>query len=223
MADILIVEDEEDIANVVQDVIERLGHTVQHVSSGTDALHFLRSGNYDLVILDWMLPGLAGVDVCKNYRRLGGHAHVLMLTARTTVDEKALALDIGADDYLCKPFHMKELLARVNALLRRPALMVHETIVFAGWKLDPKMGTLTRDDKVILFVPRETELLVFLLKHSDSFFSAEALLERVWPASSFVQPETVRTHIKTIRKKLDRSDFAGSIEHMRGYGYRIRQ
>ena len=223
MADILIVEDEDDIANVVQDVIVRQGHSVQRASSGTEAMQFLRVANYDLVILDWMLPGLAGVDVCKNYRRLGGQAHVLMLTARTTVDEKALALDVGADDYLCKPCHIKELLARVNALLRRPALMIHETIVFAGWKLDPKMGTLTRDDKVILFLPRETELLVFLLKNSDSFFTAEVLLERVWPVSSFVQPETVRTHIKTIRKKLARPDFAGFIDHMRGYGYRIRQ
>ncbi len=223
MADILIVEDEKDIADVVQDVIRQQGHAVDCASSGTEAMQLLTLRNYDLIVLDWMLPGLSGVDVCKNYRTLGGQGHVLMLTARTTVDEKALALDVGADDYLCKPFDLKELLARVKAMLRRPTLLVHETILFSGWQLDPKLGTLTSGGKVITLLPRETELLVFLLKNCDSFFSAEALLERVWPISSFVQPDTVRTHIKTIRKKIARPDFTGSIEHSRGFGYRILQ
>jgi DNA-binding response OmpR family regulator len=222
-SDILIVEDEKDIADVLVDVLGRQGHAVQWTPSGTEAMDLLRVRDYDLIILDWMLPGLSGVDVCKNYRRQGGQGHVLMLTARTSVDEKALALDVGADDYVCKPFDLKELLSRVKALLRRPALMLNETRTFAGWILDPKMGTLSHGNNVVSLLPRETELLLFLLKYPNSFFSAETLIERVWPASSFVQAETVRTHIKTIRKKLARPDFSGSIEHRRGYGYRIQQ
>lgn len=221
--DILVVEDEKDIADVVRDVISRQGHSVHWTASGTEAMNILRKRDFDLIILDWMLPGLSGVDVCKNYRLQGGQGHVLMLTARTAVDEKTLALDVGADDYLCKPFDLKELLSRVKALLRRPALMLNDTVPFAGWTLDPKLGTLTHEDKVISLLPRETELLLFLLKYPNSFFTAEVLIQRVWTASSFVQPETVRTHIKTIRKKLARPDFSGSIEHRRGYGYRIQQ
>ncbi len=186
-------------------------------------MNTLQARDFDVIILDWMLPGMAGIDVCKNYRLQGGRGHVLMLTALTAVDEKSLALEAGVDDYRCKPFDFKELMSRVKALLRRPTLMLNQTVAFAGWNADPKLGTLTCEDKVIPLLPRETELLLFLLKHPNAFFSAEALIERVWPVSSFVQPETVRTHIKTIRKKLERPDFSGSIEHRRGYGYRIQQ
>jgi len=223
MAEILIVEDEKDIADVVADVIGRLGHAVRCCYSGKEALSLLRLHEYDLVILDWMLPELSGVDVCKSYRLLGGQGHVLMLTARTTVDEKALALDVGADDYMCKPFDLKELRARVNALLRRPALMLNETVTFAGWQLDSQTGKMKSGDESVFFLPRETELLLFLIRHADSFFTAEALLERVWPVSSFVQPDTVRTHIKTIRQKLASHNCLGTIDHKRGYGYRIKQ
>src|SRR4051812_22509824 len=130
MANVLIVEDEKDMADVLSDELTREHHQVDHAPSGTDAMNLLDLRKYELIILDWMVPGISGIDVCKQYRSRGGQAHVLMLTAKTTVDEKALALDIGADDYLCKPFHLKELMARVKALLRRPATMLHETVEF---------------------------------------------------------------------------------------------
>lgn len=222
MTTVLIVEDEHDIATVVRDVIVSDDTTVELASNGVDALRMLQQRSYDLIILDWMLPGIAGVDLCKAYRASGGQGHVLMLTARTSVDEKALALDVGADDYLCKPFHLKELIARVRALLRRPTVLLDRAIDFAGWTFMPSAGVLERNGERITLLPREADLLLFLLTHAGAFFSAEALVQRVW-TDSLVQPETVRTHIKNIRRKLDRPDFTGTIDHIRGYGYAVRQ
>src|SRR5437868_12840971 len=104
-----------------------------------------------------MVPGLSGVDVCKQYRARNGQAHVLMLTAKTTIDEKALAFEIGADDYLCKPFHLKELTARVKALLRRPGMRLADSVEFGGWQLNPETGSLNKGSESISLLPRETE------------------------------------------------------------------
>src|SRR5438552_7617789 len=157
-------------------MIAREGHYVDHAANGSDAMGLLSLRRYELIIVDWMVPGLSGIEVCKQYRARGGQAHVLMLTARTSVDEKALALDIGADDYLCKPFHLKELIARVKALLRRPATRLDDTVQFGDWQLHPKLGTITSGNKSINLLPREMEILLFLIKYKGHYFTAEALL-----------------------------------------------
>lgn len=221
MANVLVVEDEPDIASVVAEWVARDNHQVDRVESGSTALDMISLRHYDLIILDWMLPDTDGIEVCKRYRARGGNGHVLMLTARTSIDERAYGLESGADDYLSKPFHLKELVARVRALLRRPAARVLDETVFGEITINSATGCVTRGEHSIAIVPRELEILRFLLKHRGRFFTAEAILDRVWPASSTAQAETVRTHVKNIRKKLDVTGATSLIEHVRGFGYRI--
>ncbi|MBX9687126.1 MAG: response regulator transcription factor [Candidatus Obscuribacterales bacterium] len=204
MAKILLVEDNEDLANNVRTYLLFEHHSVEHVNDGQRAFEQLRSFEYELVILDWNLPGMDGIDVLKRFRGLGGLTPVLMLTGNDTVEEKERGLDTGADDYLTKPFQMKELAARVRALLRRPASIVSSTVFQAGKiSIDTQKYRATLSGEPVNLVPREFQLLEFFMRHPNQVFSAEALLNRVWPSDSEASPEALRTALKRLRKKVD--------------------
>lgn len=221
MAKILLVEDDKNLAYLLKMQLEQSRHLVDVAGRGLDALAQLRSNTYEIVILDWMLPDASGIDVCREYRALGGRCPILMLTAKGTVEDKASGLNAGADDYMVKPFHPTELDARVNALLRRPPTFTGKKLKVRDIELDTAAGTVLKDGVEIELTAKEFSLLELLMRYPNQSFSLEAILDRVWDSDSSASIDSVRTHMKTLRKKLGDSDEAGYIKTKRGQGYRI--
>lgn len=221
MAKILVVEDEEDLSSVITEWLVKDHHVVESVDDGAEALERLAVSKFDLIVLDLMLPGKNGMEVCRGYRARGGDAHVLMLTAQSSLDAKEAGLNAGADDYLAKPFELRELVARVRALLRRPSARIPDLVCIGDLTIDMRQAKVFRHGAEIRLVPKEFDLLAFLIRHHGQCFSAEALLERVWCSTSTPLTETVRTHVKTIRKKIDSTDRQSLIQHIPGYGYKF--
>lgn len=224
MSKILLVEDELDLSNQIRDWLTREHYLVETQDNGEMAYHQLRVSKYDLVILDWQLPGMSGIDICKQYRSTGGKSPVLMLTARSAIDDREKGLDAGADDYLCKPFHLKELSARVRALIRRSSQTGGATANVLHLKdisLDPSARRVTKGGADIKLEPKEFSLLEFLMRNRNIVFSADALLDRVWESDTSVSPDSIRTYIKALRKKLDNAGETSMITTVHGLGYRL--
>lgn len=219
MAKILIVEDDMDIAEMIEDCLEREHHQVEKVHTGSDGLDRLKCYVYDVVILDINLPNMTGLEVLKEFRGKGGSTPVLMLTGKNTVGDKELGLDTGADDYLTKPFDARELSARIRALLRRIGVIPSNKLSVRNLVLDPVNYKVTRDQKVVELLPREFSLLEFFMRHPDQVFSVEALLDRVWTADSEASPDAVRVCIQRLRKKLDKDNDSSFIKTVHRVGY----
>jgi len=219
MAKILLVEDDRDLANLVVNILNVERHTVEAVTDGPEALGRLKMFKYELVILDWMLPGLSGMDICTEFRARGGNTPILMLTNKSLPEEKERALDGGADDYLTKPFHHKELTARIRALLRRPQAVSAKVLQIGNVVLDPKTMKVFKNAEEIHLLPKEFSLLELFLRYPNQVFSGDALLDRVWASESSASVDTVRTYIKTLRKKIDSKDGASLIRTVHGVGY----
>lgn len=218
MAKILLVEDNADLANTVRTFLLFEHHMVEHVADGKVAFEHLRSFEYELVILDWNLPGMSGVDILRRFRETGGHTPVIMLTGHDTVEEKERGLDSGADDYLTKPFELKELGARLRALLRRSPVVSQSNILQAGnITIDTQKYRVTVGGEPVTLVPREFQLLEFFMRHPNQVLSGEALLNRVWPSDSEATTEALRTALKRLRKKVDPE--SNLLRTVHGVGY----
>lgn len=223
MAKILVVDDDKLLTDMIADSLDADHHTVECVNLGEDAKELLKNYHYDVIILDWGLPDVTGLDICKQFRFDGGTTPVLMLTGRDTVDEKERGLDSGADDYLTKPFHMRELGARVRALLRRVGPSRSNVLIHRDIELDPSAHRVTRNNVEISLHPKEFSLLEHFLRNPTQVFSPQSLLDRVWSSESNVGPETVRTCIKRLRQKIDVDDKESIIENVYGVGYKLRE
>lgn len=221
MAKILLVEDDGNLAFLVKMQLEQGRHMVDHVDAGIAALSQLKMSSYELVILDWMLPDLSGVDVCRQYRGSGGRTPILMLTARGAIEDKAAGLNAGCDDYLVKPFHPVELNARVQALLRRPQSYAGKILTVRDIELDTETSRVFRAGSEIDLTSKEFSLLELLMRYPNQSFTLETILNRVWQSDSAASVDTVRTHMKTLRRKLGDSEENGLIRTKRGAGYRI--
>jgi DNA-binding response OmpR family regulator len=221
MAKILLVEDEPDFSILITEWLKNEKYVVEAVENGEDALDRLKFYKYDCVILDWMLPALSGIEVCKNFRSGGGTTPILLLTAKKHVDEKEQGLDAGADDYLTKPFEMKELSARIRALLRRPQAFSGSVLQVGNLALEPNTFKVTRSGEEVALLPKEFALLEFLMRHPNQVFSADALLDRVWSSDSEASPETIRTYIKRLRKKIDLDGQPSILSTVHGVGYKL--
>jgi DNA-binding response OmpR family regulator len=217
MARILVVDDEMDLCDSICKWLGPEGHHVETSYDGSAALSKLCGSTYDLVILDVMLPELDGVSVCKQYRESGGCARILLLTAKNDVVDREAGLDAGADDFLGKPFDMRELSARLRALMRRSLDISGAVLQVGSLKLHTGDFLVTRDEQRIILLPQEFALLEFLMKHVNVIFSTETLIKRVWHGSASV--ETVRTHIKTLRKKIEKPGGSPQIKTIHGVGY----
>lgn len=222
MAKILVVEDTPEVSRMVRDILAFEHHHVEVVDKGDEGLSRLCAYSYDLAILDWNLPGMNGIDICREYRATGGSTPILMLTGNKKVSEKSAGLDAGADDYLTKPFHQQELSSRVRALLRRSGGQLTPNVLKVGdVVLDPGSYKVNRANEEIRLVPKEFAILEFLMRHRGIVFSIEAIHSRIWTAEEESSPEIVRTHIKNLRKKVDVDGRPSVIHTVHGVGYKV--
>jgi len=181
----------------------------------------LKFYQYDVVILDWQLPGMTGIEVIREYRSFGGKTPVLMLTGKSAIPEKEEGFDSGVDDYLTKPFHMKELSARLRALLRRPDTLVSEALQIGALKMDRRTHVVLLDGKEVDLKPTEYALLEFLMRHPGQVFAPEALLDRVWSSQSDASVDALTTCIKRLRKKISSEGQESIIKTIYGVGYKL--
>jgi DNA-binding response OmpR family regulator len=221
VAKVLLVEDDRDMSEVLLHTLTKRGFTVQVAPDGRMALDLLRVNDYDVILLDWMMPGLSGIDLCRSLRSAGNRTPIMMLTARTSDDDTEKDLDSGADDFLTKPFENKVLEARLRALLRRPPLCTDPILIVGDISFDPITRAVSREGQEIHLRPMVLKLLEFLLRHPGQFFTADALLDRVWHDDSLASLDTVRAHIKLLRRSVDKPGQASLIETERHRGYRL--
>lgn len=223
MAKILVVEDDEEISGLIRDVLAVEHHTVECVVDGKEALERLRFYKYDMAIMDWNLPGLPGIEICSQYRTKGGTIPILILTGRTDVLEREAGLDSGADDYLTKPFHMRELSARVRALLRRSGQVSGNILTAGRVKLDPQTFRVHVDDVEVRLLPKEFALLEFLMRNKNQVFSVNGLLDHVWADGSESSVDALRQCLARLRKKIDKDGEESLITTVVGRGYTIKE
>lgn len=219
---ILLVEDEPNISRYVKRGLEEAGYAVDAVYNGNDALDWASATAYDLIILDILLPEKDGLTVCRELRSIKNRTSVLMLTARDTVDDRVIGLDAGADDYLIKPFAMKELLARVRALVRRTEHKPKTTVLaLADLELDAATHRVTRGGKEIDLPAKEFSLLEYFLNNAGRVLTRTMITEHIWNYESYNQSNIVDVHIRNLRRKVDDNFEPKLIHTLRGIGYRL--
>ena len=221
MPKILIVEDDLELAGKLRDWLTFEKHTVDHVANGRDAIELLRVTGFDLLVLDWEMPEMSGVQVCSKFRELGGSTPILMLTGRSSIDAKEAGLDAGADDYMTKPFEVRELSARIRALLRRPRAVLGASIEVGQLTLETVSREVRYHGREIALQPKEFALLEFLMRHPGEPFNADTLLQRVWTSDSESSNEVVYTCLTKLRKKLGAVGHVSPIKTVHGVGYKI--
>ncbi|RVT94155.1 phosphate regulon transcriptional regulator PhoB [Sphingomonas crocodyli] len=221
---VLLVEDDAALAELVRWHLERENFEVEHTVDGEEALLLARESPPDLVLLDWMVEGLSGIEVCRRLRRVADTANVpiIMLTARGEEEDRVRGLETGADDYVTKPFSPRELVARVGAVLRRvrPAL-AGEQLAYADIEMDTAAHKVRRAGSPVALGPTEFRLLKHFLEHPGRVFSRERLLDSVWGRDSDIEPRTVDVHIRRLRKAINIGDAADIIRTVRSAGYAL--
>lgn len=217
---LLIAEDERDLAKAIKRVLEYSKYSVDVAYDGVQAMDKFYENDYDLIILDVMMPRMNGFEVVKKIREAGSSVPVLMLTARAEVDDKVLGLDSGADDYLTKPFQIKELNARIRALLRRKGEVI-ESYSFGNVTLDHQTFELKTDKGAVRLTNTEFKMMISLIRHKDSLMSTERLMEEVWDYDSEAEINVVWAYISALRKKLAQICADFTIKAVRGVGYQL--
>jgi DNA-binding response OmpR family regulator len=222
---ILIVEDEQQIADAIKKFLEKEGYAVDHLADGFQAQQriLLHRNEYDLIILDLMLPGMPGLEICDHVRSEGISIPILILTARDFLNDKVTLLDSGADDYMVKPFSMRELLSRVKALLRRPKQSLPPVLTYGPIQLDTKSRRAYLGKKRLSLTAKEYALLEYFLRHPDEVLDRERILDHLWGFDFDSFSNIVDVHIKNLRKKLDGRRKQNIIETVHGMGYRLRK
>jgi len=220
---ILVIEDDQETADYVSRGLREHGHTVDHVTDGREGMFHAGDAPYDVLIIDRMLPAIDGLSLVRMLRESDVRTPVLFLTALGGVGDRVRGLDAGGDDYLAKPFAFAELLARVNALARRPPLVEVQTVLRAGdLEMDLLKRTVTRGGKEIDLQPREFQLLEYLLRNAERVVTRTMLLEAVWDFHFDPKTNIVETHISRLRSKLAQWGGAELIHTVRGAGYALR-
>jgi len=224
MKRILVVEDEHAIREMIGFALKKAGLQFEEAADAEQALVAIASNPPDLVLLDWMLPGLSGVDLARRLRReeVTAKLPIILLTARVEENDRVHGLEVGADDYITKPFSPRELIARINAVLRRSQAAGEErSLEFAGLELDPVGHRVQADGRCLNLAPTEFRLLHFFMSNPDRVYSREQLLDHVWGRGIFVEERTVDVHIRRLRKALAAQTYDRFIQTVRGAGYRF--
>ncbi|GAP10029.1 two component transcriptional regulator, winged helix family [Bellilinea caldifistulae] len=219
---ILIIEDDEAIVRVLRRSLAYEGYTVDAAFDGETGLALARDAHPDLVILDWMLPGMDGLEVCQRLRA-GGNVPILMLTAKDTVSDRVQGLDAGADDYMVKPFQLEELLARVRALLRRTQPERVPVLNFADLVLDTSTRQAMRKGRTISLTAKEYDLLELFMRHPRQVLTREMIFDRVWGYDFGGESNVLDVYIRYLRQKLESEGESRLIHTVRGVGYVLRE
>lgn len=216
---LLLVEDDRALGPAVEQGLKEYGYAVDRVEDGVDGFDMAVIEPYDLIILDWMLPGMSGIEICRGLRAKGCEAPVLLLTARDAVEDRVTGLDSGADDYLVKPFSLQELSARVRALLRRREGASRDPILKAGaFQLDPGRRLVTRDGQTINLTNKEYQLLEYLMRHPNQVVTRDQISAHIWDFEFSANSNVVDVYIRTLRRKLTDENL---IRTVRGAGYQL--
>lgn len=218
---ILLVEDDPEQLEPLHAALSQAGHVVDAIADGETAQWLLSSKSYDLLILDWMLPNVSGLQLCRQYRQTGKTAPVLMLTAKDTTSDKVAGLDAGADDYLVKPVDVIELLARVRALGRRSPLWKGETLVLAGLQLDTNRLTIERNQQTAQLSMREFQLMEYLMRHPNQLLSRDQIERSLWEWGTQPESNAVSTLVRRLRQRLESVGAKDWLETVYGMGYRL--
>ncbi|MCS6777889.1 MAG: response regulator transcription factor [Chthonomonadaceae bacterium] len=220
---VLVVEDEEKVASFVKKGLEQSAYTVDVVDNGEDALACALTNDYDAIVLDIMLPGKDGFSVVRELRERGCTTPVLALTARDSLEDRVQGLDSGCDDYLAKPFHFEEFLARLRALLRRKGTARTPRLEYGGLVLDPITRMVTRDGRPVELTNKEYALLELLLRHPGQVFTRTAILESVWGYDFDAGSNVLEVYMNFLRKKIDHGARRKLLHTVRGVGYVLRE
>jgi len=219
MAKILIVEDESRLAEAVRDWLTAEGHLVEVALDSRLALQSLDRKQFDVILLDLLLPGLNGLELCRQYRNNGGTARILIVSAKANNVDIEAGLDAGADDYLTKPFDLKILLARIRALMRRSVSMIGNQLVLGDLIVDTSTHQVWRGDQEVKLLPQEFALLELLMKQPNKIFSPDQLIQSLWNGKASIH--NVRTHVKTLRRKIDLPGHRPMLTTLHGVGYTL--
>lgn len=220
---VLIVEDELKLAQALAQIVTEQKYMVDVVHTGTDGLAYAQSGQYDVIVLDVMLPGLSGFEVAKQLRAEKNATPILILTAKDEVHDKVHGLDYGADDYMTKPFSSEELLARLRALTRRPGEIIHEELAYSDLTLNLNTNTLHCGGKSVHLAFKEFEILKILMMAGESITSKETLIVKVWGVDSDAEDNNVEAYISFLRKKFYYIGSKVGIVAVRRVGYRLEE
>ncbi len=220
---VLVIEDEHKIANSIKKGLEQESYAVDLAYNGDDGFDLAVSEEYNVIILDLMLPGMDGMTICQKIREKEVHTPILILTAKGEIDDKVAGLNSGADDYLVKPFAFAELLARIRALSRRPKKSVGTKLKIADLTLDTTTLEVKRSGKKISLSKKEFSLLEYLLRHPGKILTKERIINNVWDYDADILPNTVEVYIGYLRKKIDQKSSSKKqlIHTIRGFGYKI--
>jgi DNA-binding response OmpR family regulator len=225
MTKILLVDDDQKLTRALDDWLTAEEHQLEILADGQAGLERALKGDFEVLILDWNVPSLAGVDLCKQYKETGGKAKVIMLTGKSSIHDRVTGLDAGADDYLTKPFNPEELSARVRALTRRAVAeqkSVTDAAIDCGYlHLDPKSKELLKNGSPVTLKAKEFSLVEFFMRNPNEVFSANELLDRVWSQDSEVSTDTIRVYITRIREKIDRDKENSVIKTVHAVGYKF--
>jgi two-component system, OmpR family, manganese sensing response regulator len=220
---ILLVDDEAEMADPLSLMLKREGYSVDVAYDGDRGTAMATADQYDLLILDWMMPGKSGIDICRSLRRAGRTTPVLLLTAKDTIDDRVAGLDAGADDYLIKPFELRELMARVRALLRRPNSPASPSpnLTIDGLTLDINNQIAHRNNRAIELSDKETQLLACLMAQPHQLIPHEQIYQTVWKDEEIPSSNTLAAQIRLLRRKIDPPPEAPLIQSVYGKGYRF--
>ena len=218
---ILLIEDEKRLSHFVKKGLTENGFAVDQAFDGEEGLYLAQQETYDVIVLDVMLPKMSGVEVCKKLRLLKKETPILMLTAKSELEDKVEGLDSGADDYLTKPFEFAELKARINALLRRSYHQVSNNLTIDNLEVDPSKHTVFRNKKPIKLTPKEFSILEQLLRQKHEVVTRTQIIEHVWDYNFDSLSNVVDVFIGTLRKKIDRGEKIKLIHTLHGVGYMI--
>lgn len=220
---VLVVEDEHRIAQAIREGLEEEGYAVDVEHDGEDGYNAARADEYDIIILDIMMPLMNGYEVCQKLRQEGNHTPILMLTAKDQDKDVVQGLDTGADDYLPKPFSFDVLLARVRALLRRPHESLGEVLQVADMTLDPALKIVTRGDQEISLSNKEFAILEYFMRNPGRVLSKNNIMTHVWDFDADILPNNIEVFITYLRSKIDRPFGKPLIHTIRGFGYKLSE
>ena len=219
---ILLAEDDQRLGKLIKYMLEQNHIQVEWVTDGSDIYDYAKFTDYDILVLDWMMPGESGVDACRRLRKDGYERAILMPTARDSVEDRVTGLDAGADDYLVKPFEFVELLARLRALGRRSTQKIQQDVVeVGGFTLNRTAKVLKKADQVIQLSPREFQIFDLLAQNLGIVVPRDIILDRIWGLESDVSSNNIDSYMKILRKKLDTGDGRTIIKTVRGVGYKL--